>query len=183
MNQISKINRVLGVSFSTRGFGYAVIEGENALLDFGRKRIYGDKNAGTLAGIESVIARNQPDILVLQDVEKAKGTKRVLRIKKLHQKVVALAKKQTIKVSQISGKKLRVALLNNEDGTKHEMAELMAKQFPDELAALLPPKRTVAMNEDARMDIFDAVGLVASLRPAVLQPGKSSRDAEENNGN
>lgn len=183
MNQTSQRDRILGVSFSTRGFGYAVIEGGITLIDFGKKRIYGDKNAGSLAGIKKVIARNLPDVLVLQDVDKPKGTKRVQRIKKLHRTVIALAKTRKIKVSMFSGKRLRAALLNNEDGTKHEIAELMAKQFPDELAGLLPPKRTVAMNEDARMDIFDAVGLVASLRPAVLQPSNSNQADEKNNGN
>lgn len=168
MNQVSKQVRILGLSFSTRGFGYAAIEREDALLDFGRKRIYGDKNAGLLAGVEKVIIRNQPDALVLQDVNHAKGTKRVPRIKKLHRRVVALASKQKIKVVEISGKKLRAMLLGNEDGTKHEMAELLARQFSDDLASHLPPKRALWANEDARMDIFDAVALVV----AFLKAGK-----------
>jgi hypothetical protein len=164
MNQPSKQSRVLGVSLSTRGFGYAAIEGENSLFDFGKKRIYGDKNTGSLAGIEKVITRNQPSFLVLQDVNHAKGTRRVDRIKKLHRKVIALAKKRKIKVMEISGKELRDVLLGNERGTKQEMAELLAKQFSDELASRLPPKRKDWKSEDARMNIFDAVALVVAFR-------------------
>lgn len=163
MNQISKQARILGLVLSSRGFGYAVMEGENALLDFGRKRIYGDRNEGTLAGIQQVINRNKPDVLVLQDVSCAKGTYRVPRVKELTRKIVALAKQQDLKLVKISGRELRARLLGNEDGTKHEMAVLMAQRFPDELASRLPAKRKLWENEDPRMDIFDAVGLMVSF--------------------
>ena len=163
MNQISKNSRILAISLSTRGFGYAVIEGSNMIVEYGKKRIYGDKNAGSLAGIEKMIARYQPSLLVLQDV-KAKGTRRDKRIKRLHQKVVTLAAEHKTKLAEISGKELRSALLGNENGTKQEMAELLAKQFPDELASRLPQKRRAWESEDARMDIFDAVGLAASWK-------------------
>lgn len=169
MNQISTQARILGIALSSRGFGYAVLEGENNLVDFGRKRLYGDRDKGTLAAIEKVIARYQPDALILQDAHKAKGTNRIPRIKEVSRKITALAKKKNIKVVKISGKELRTKLLGNEDGTKHEMAILMARRFPDRLASRLPPKRRSFDNEDPRMDYFDAVGLVASLRPGGLR--------------
>jgi Holliday junction resolvasome RuvABC endonuclease subunit len=164
MNQTSEQSRILAVSLSTRGFGYAAIEGKNAILDYGKKRINGNKNAGSLAGIEKVMDRNQPEVLVLQDVNNAKGTRRVPRIKKLHSKIVAMAKNKKIKVVRISGTELRGRLLGNENGTKQEMAELLAKQFPDELASQLTPKRKTWKSEDSRMDIFDAVALVVAFR-------------------
>ncbi len=162
MNSQSNPSRILAVSLSTRGLGYAVVEGENGLVDFGKKRIAGDKNAGTIAAIEKLITRNQPNVLVLPEVN-AKTTHRNTRIKKLHAKGVALAKKHKIRVVNISGKQLRIALLGCEEGTKHEMAELLAKQFPDELAKHLPPKRKAWKSEDARMDIFVAVGLATAF--------------------
>ena len=96
--------------------------------------------------------------MVLRSV-KAKGTHRAPRIKKLHMQVVALAKKHKLRVVEISGPQLRNALLGSPKGTKQEMAELLAKQFPDELASRLPPKRKFYKSEDSRMDTFDAVGL------------------------
>jgi hypothetical protein len=44
------------------------------------------------------------------------------------------------------------------------MAEVIAKQFPDELASILPAKRKFYDSEDARMDIFGAVGLAMVFR-------------------
>ncbi len=158
MNQTSKQFRILAVSLSSRGFGYAVMEGKAALILYGKMIISKDKNVRSLAHIEKLIVRNQPDVLVLHDVN-AKGTRRDPRIKNLDRKVVALAKKRKIKIVKISGIELRGTLLGNENGTKHEMAEFLAKQFPDELASRLPPKRKLWKSEDTRMDIFDAVGL------------------------
>ncbi len=52
-----------------------------------------------------------------------------------------------------------MTLLGDARGTKHEMAEMLARNFPAELINKLPPKRRPWENEDGRMDIFDAVGL------------------------
>jgi len=40
---------------------------------------------------------------------------------------------------------------------------MLAKQFPDELASRLPPKRKTWESEDSRMDIFDAVALAVTF--------------------
>jgi hypothetical protein len=114
MNQTSKQFRILAVSLSSRGFGYAVMEGDTALILYGKKVIQGDKNVRSLASIESLITRNQPDVLVLQDVN-AKGTRRAPRIKELHRKVVILAKRHRLKTVKISGTELRELLLGNEE--------------------------------------------------------------------
>lgn len=95
MNQATEQSRVLAISLSTRGFGYAVMEGSNWLIDYGKKIIEGDKNAWSLVHIEKMIARNQPDVLALQDVN-AKGTRRVARIKALHRKC-----QRAVKTSQL----------------------------------------------------------------------------------
>jgi hypothetical protein len=164
MQQNSKLARILGISLSSRGIGYAVLEGENRLVDFGRKRFYGDKVKATVEGVKKLIGRYQPVMLVLPDANQAKGTNRIPRIKKLTQRIVALAKKQDIKVVEISGRELRTKLLGNEAATKHELATLMAQRFSDQLATRLPAKRRAFDNEDPRMDYFDAVCLVAVMR-------------------
>jgi hypothetical protein len=166
MNKISKQFRILGISLSSPGFGYAAIEGENTLIDYGNKVFNDNKNARSLAGIERVIVRNQPDVLVLQDVN-AKGTHRAPRIKELHRNVVAITKKHKLKVVEISATQLRVALLGEKNGTKYQIAELLAKRFPNELAPHLPPKRKAWKSEDRRMDRFDGVALVVVFRMQV----------------
>src|ERR1039457_457954 len=116
-----------------------------------------------------MIARFQPDVLVLHDVN-AKGTYRAPRIKELHRKVVALAKKHKLKVERLSNTELRTILLDDPKGTKHDMAKRIAKQFPDELASRMPPKRKAWTSEVSRMDIFDAVALVMTFRLKKRKP-------------
>jgi hypothetical protein len=158
MNQIkSKQIRILAIAPSARGFGYSVMEGQ-AILECGNKSATGNKNVHSLSKIEKLMNFFQPSVLVLQDVN-AKEIRRAPRIKALHQQIVELAEKRQCKVALFSGKKLRIALLDNAKGIKHEMAEALAKKFPAELAGKLPPKRRPWENEDGRMDIFDAVAL------------------------
>ena len=59
---------------------------------------------------------------------------------------------------------MRSLLLGNPKGTKQEMAEMLAMQFPDELASRLPPKRKLWKSEDSRMDVFDAMALAVVFR-------------------
>jgi hypothetical protein len=158
MDHTLKNFRILAVSLSSRGFGYAVMEGNNRLVDYGKKIFNEDKNIRSLAHISKLVALNQPSVLALQEVN-AKSARRDPRIKALHQKVVTAAKKLKLKVVEISGIELRRRILGNPKGIKQEIAEVLAKQFPDELASRLPPKRKVWKSEDARMDIFEAVGL------------------------
>jgi hypothetical protein len=54
---------------------------------------------------------------------------------------------------------VRITLLGEAKGTKHEMAEVLVQKYPSELGGKLPSKRRAWDNEDGRMDIFDAVGL------------------------
>ena len=133
------------------------MEGET-LIDHRNKVFPTDKNANSLTQIEKLIIRHQPDVLVLNDVN-AKGTYRWPRIKELHRSVVRLVKKRKLAVATLSGIELRILLLNDPKGTKHDLAERIAKQFPDELALRLPPKRKLWKSEVSRMDIFDAMAL------------------------
>jgi len=163
MNSNTQQSRILAVSLSSRGFGYAVMEDGGALVDYGKTTVKGEKNALALARIGKVIARSVPDQLVLQDVN-ARGTFRCSRIKRLDRRIVALSRKRKLRVAKIAARELRRLLLGSESGTKLEMAELMAKRFPDELSARLPAGRRPWESEDARMDIFGAVGLAVAHR-------------------
>ncbi|SRR6266704_4230015 len=163
MNRITpKQLRILTVALSTRGFGFAVTEGRKTIIECGGRAAAGDKNAQSLVKIRKLVDFYRPGVLVLQDVT-AKGSRRAPRIKLLNQQVIEEVRKRNIKVSLISGKQLRILLLGDEKGTKQEMAEMLAKDFPDELASRLPPKRRPWTSEDCRMDIFDAVALAVAF--------------------
>ena len=159
MNQTaSKHFRILAIAPSTRGFGFVVMEGEKTIIECGGRVADGDKNAQSIAKLEKLLNFYRPDVLVLQDVE-AKGLRRVPRIKTLNRQIKAAAQNHKIRVNLFSRQQTRNLLLGNPKGTKHEMAEMLAMQFPDELASRLPPKRKLWKSEDGRMDMFDAVAL------------------------
>lgn len=153
----------MAVALSSRGFGYAVLEGEKFLVEYGSTSVKGDKNTRCLVKIEKLIALYRPDALALQNAT-AKGSHRAPRIKTLNQQAIEAARKNRLKVTLFSGKQLRSLLVHNVCGTKQEMAEMVVKHFPNELASRLPRKRRSWEGADARMDIFDAVGLAVAYR-------------------
>lgn len=158
MNRINaKQFRILAIAPSGRGFGYCVMEDE-VILECGYKGARRNKNQRSVSKIEKLMNQFSPSCLVLPDVN-ASGCRRAPRIKELHRLVLGLGAQHKCKTTLFSGKKLRGKLLNDEKGTKHEMAEMLADRYPVELAGKLPPKRRAWENEDARMDLFDAVGL------------------------
>ena len=106
----------------------------------------------------------QPDVLILPDVNAA-DTRRAARIKILHRKIAALAKKQQLKLLLITNTQVRTHLLDGPTGTKFAVAQTLAAKFPTDLKLRLPPKRRPWMSEDPRMDIFDAVGLAVAFWP------------------
>lgn len=154
---MSKQVRILAIAPTARGFGYCVME-DGAILECGYKGAKKNKNAKSVSKIEKLMNHFLPSGLVLQDLGAA-GCRRAPRIKALHRQVVGLAEQHKCKITLLSGKKLRIALLSDVRATKHKMAEMLAQKFPGELAGKLPPKRRPWENEDGRMDMFDAVGL------------------------
>jgi hypothetical protein len=156
--------RILAVAPLSRGFGYAVMEPPDRLVACGNKAIRRDKNAGSLAWVKKFIQFYQPDVPVLPEVD-APHARRAARIKRLHRKIVALAKEHKLKVRLVKGPQMRAVLLGSATGTKFARAQTLAAKFPVELAARLPPKRRPWMSEDPRMNIFDAVGLAAAFWP------------------
>jgi Holliday junction resolvasome RuvABC endonuclease subunit len=154
---------VVAIAPSTTGFGFAVLEGKDVLVDWGRKEAIGDKNAGSLSHVEAVIAHYQPEAIALEDTS-AKGSRRAPRIRKLTQSISALAASRHIKVALFSRKQINHIFFPEGKGTKHGTAEIVARRFPDELGLLLPPKRRPWKKEDPRMGIFNAVALALVFR-------------------
>jgi Holliday junction resolvasome RuvABC endonuclease subunit len=164
MNKLfPKYPRILAIAPSTRGFGYAVLEGHKILVDWGVKSVKGDKNAGSIEKVEEMFAHYEPQVMVLEDTA-TKESRRRTRIKALTKRLVALAESRNIKVALFSQKQVRRVFFADGRGTKHALAEIIAQRFPEELGFRLPPKRRAWMSEDSRMDIFAAVALGLMLR-------------------
>ena len=159
MNKVSpQYPRILAITPSTKGFGYAVLEGQKLLVDWGVRSVTGDKNAGSIEKVEEMIAHYNPQVMVLEDTA-TKESRRCPRIQALTQRLVAVAEGRTIKVMLFSQKHIRRVFFGDWGGTKHALAEIIAERFPEELGFRLPRKRRPWMSEDSRMDIFDAVAL------------------------
>lgn len=155
--------RILAIAPTTRGFGFAVLEGQETLIDWGVKRIERDKNVQSLAMVKKLMAHYQPGVMVLQDTL-VKNSHRAPRIKALTKRVIALAVKRNVSVKLFTIEKVRQVFFADGKGTKHMLAEIIAKRFPRELGCCLPPKRRAWTSEDSRMDIFDAVALALVFR-------------------
>ena len=69
MNQISsKQFRILAVAPSTRGFGFAVMEGEKTIIECATRTANGKKkNAQSIIKLKKLFDSYQPGVLVLQD--------------------------------------------------------------------------------------------------------------------
>lgn len=153
--------RILAIAPSTRGFGFAVLEAQ-ALVDWGVKSIKGDKNVGSLARIEELIAHYQPGVMVLSDFS-TKQSRRSERIQALSHRIIAMASSRSLRVALFSREQVNQIFLASAQGTKYAVAEILAKRFAGELGFRLPPKRRPWMSEDYRMDIFEAVSLALSF--------------------
>src|ERR1039458_1084558 len=119
MNQINpKHFRILAIALSTRGFGFAVLEGQETLVDWGVKTVKGDKNIQSLARVKELIVHYQPGVLVLEDAS-AKGSRRSPRIRKLCQQIIKLAATRKVRVRLYSREQVMKTFIPDGRGTKH----------------------------------------------------------------
>jgi len=151
----SHTTRSLAVTPSTRGFGFAVLEGE-ILVDWGVKPVTGDKNTGSVAKVKELLILYHPARFILEDAE---SSRRAARICALHAELVRVAKEHQVRVIVLTRTRVRRRFFADGEGTKHELALQLAERYPEELKLRLPPKRRLWMSEDYRMGIFDAVAL------------------------
>jgi Holliday junction resolvasome RuvABC endonuclease subunit len=152
--------RVLAIDPATRGFGFAILEGPNRLIDWGVKETKVNKSARSLKLIEDLIDRYQPSVIVVEDYE-GKGSRRCDRIGQLINDISKLASKRKIRVRSVARLKVKQAFSESGASNKYEVAVTIAKRLP-ELAPRLPRFRKPWMSEDYRMSIFDATALALS---------------------
>src|SRR6266540_1403091 len=93
--------RVLAIDPSTRGFGFAVLERPDRLIDWGVKETRADKNQRSLKLIAELIDQYEPQVVVLEDYA-GKGSRRCGRIENLIDDIRNLATQRKIKVKRFS---------------------------------------------------------------------------------
>jgi Holliday junction resolvasome RuvABC endonuclease subunit len=153
--------RILAIDPSTRGLGFAVLEGANGLIDWGVKETKTDKKTRSLKLIAELIERYQPSVVVVED-HAGKGSRRCKRVAGLIDDIHELAMKGKVRVKSFSRAKVKKAFSESGASNKYEIAKAIAERFP-ELAPRLPRFRKPWMSEDYRMSIFDAVALALTF--------------------
>lgn len=149
--------RVIAFFPTTHGFGFAVFEGPSELVDWGAREVRGGRREEFLAKIEALLSWHRPDVVVLENYA-GEGSKRGKRIQALIRSIAKRAAKLDVKVASYSRGLIRQCFLRYQARTKHEIAEVIAREFP-ELELRLPPKRKPWMSEHYRMSMFDAAAL------------------------
>lgn len=151
----SQIRRVLAIVPHSKGLGYAVFEGIETPIDWGVKRVTGDKNLATLKKVEHLIGLFRPDTIVLEEIE---GSRRCERIKVLLHQIVEWAGTLGIEIARFSRKAVSGCLKLDLSVTKHQIACAIAELLPA-IRPRLPGPRQPWQSEDYRMTIFEACGL------------------------
>ena len=113
--------RVLAIDPSTRGFGFAVLEGPNRLIDWGVKETKTDKKRRTLKLIHDLIDQYQPNVIVVEDYA-GKGSRRSRRIQGLINDISKLASKRKIRVRSFSRIKVKQVFSESGASNKQDIA-------------------------------------------------------------
>jgi len=149
---------ILTIDPTSRGFAFCVLEAPAFLVDWG-ERIIPAKTGGLLRKVDELLSRYEPDLLVVEDLA-VPGARRRKRASKEIRSIELLALKRGLSVERVS--RLGVIDTFASGKSKFEVALRLAEIFPA-LAERLPRKRKAWMTEDARMNIFDALGFAAVL--------------------
>jgi hypothetical protein len=148
---------LLAIDPTSRGFAFAVLETPAFLLDWGSKSAPAN-NRDLPRKVDELLSRYQPDVLVLEDLG-AKGARRRKRARREIGSIERRALKRGVRVKRVS----RLAVLDTfgPGKSKYVVAVRLAEIFPV-LANRLPRKRNTWRPEEARMSIFDALGIAAA---------------------
>src|SRR4051812_32662324 len=116
MNQThTKNTRALAIAPSTRGFGFAVMEGQEILVDWGVKSFQTEKSKQELKKAKEMIEHYQPNVIVLPK-EVTKRTGRSGRSRTLALAIIRLAKTRRIKLVMFSRQQTKEIFFNDGKG-------------------------------------------------------------------
>src|SRR5690242_18858800 len=147
-----KSSCVLGLAPSSRGVGFAVLIDGNVLHDWGVKSVKsGDKNDRSLSHVCDLIELHKPNAIALEDAWKS--SLRSKRVQELQELITETAKAEGIKVQTVSRTQLNLRILKNKDGTRHQIAGVLAAKYSRQLGFRLPTKRRAWTSDPYQMDI------------------------------
>lgn len=153
--------RILAIDPTTKGFGYAVLEGPESLIDWGLVGVRGEKNPACLQRLARLLDDFAPGLLVIEDCASGRS-RRSGRVQELLSSARMLAEVRNIRSRAFSRSKVREVFSRFGATNKHQIATVIAGRFP-ELELKLPPYRKPWMSEDDRMAIFDSLSFALTF--------------------
>lgn len=148
-----EVTRVLAIDPTSKGIGFAVLEGSDRLVDWGVKLASGNEEC--LRRADVLIARYQPEVLIVERTD-VRGCRRRPRALELIRDVLALGSKHGLRTRRVSRQATLRHFAREGFTTKRQVAVALSVRFP-ELSQHLPPERKPWMSEDERMGIFDSL--------------------------
>jgi hypothetical protein len=161
MKNTTPHQRVLAIDPGSGGFGFAVLEGAERLVDWGVAGTTCRNDRELLGRAVQLIERYRPDVFVVEDCS-APSSRRRQRACRLIRAMAQAAIERKVGVRRFARDDIRKAFKDADTlPTKHRIAVAIVELFP-ELVLRLPPLRRPWMSEDYRMSIFDAVALTVT---------------------
>jgi len=159
MTPSPRLGFIIGVHPTSRGFGWIVFEGPFAPHDWGNALARrGDKNSKCLAYIEKLVARYEPEAIVLEAFEKRRSA-RADRIAHLGRAITAFAADRGIEVAIFSRGEVKTCFASVGAVSRQQIAEAISRSLPA-LAHRIPKPRRPWESDNPRMALFSAAALV-----------------------
>jgi len=153
-----RLSVVLAVKPNHRGFGWVAFEGPFTPYDWGIVERRRRKYEGSLAALEKIIARLNPESVLLEAFERP-GSKRVSRTQRVSRGMVALAADRGIDVAIYTRGDVQGCFAAVGAKTRDEIAAAVARHI-DAFRHRLPKPRRAWEGGDRRLTLFAAAALV-----------------------
>lgn len=148
---------VLAIHPTSRGFGWALFDGPDALDDWGLAYVRGNKVASCRRRLALLLERHRPDRVVLERSAlppSGRGSRRA----DLLRAATELAEELRVRVKAYGRPEVRLGLQLAPDATREDVAQAVAARLP-EIAHMLPPKRRAWDSLDRRLALFSAAAI------------------------
>lgn len=155
--------RLLAIDPYLRGFGWALLEGPDLLVDWGIYQTRTKRPERALGRVAALLDRYAPHVVVLEDTHHPRCRRRG-RASALISEIMDMAKASNVAVRVVPMDDVREHYRAAGARSKDAVARLVADRF-SELQPILPPRRKNWMREDERMAVFDAIAMVSTLLP------------------
>ncbi len=150
--------RTLAIDPTTSGFGFAVLEGSERLVDWGLGRLEKPDDSLFVKRMEKLLDRTAPQVLVLEDMRDSRRGERAIAWARLAE---GSAAKRGIRVERISRAEVSERFASS-GKTRWEVGLAISRFFPV-LVPSLPKKRRIWESEDRRMTIFTAASFALTF--------------------